>query len=104
MRPAARQGVEPPAEVKRIVEIVDKARTLVGPEEQVKLSQELYRIWAENLYEIGTVGLTPMVQGVVVTNTKFRNVPTTLGNDWPLRSPGNARTEQFDFNERCRVR
>jgi peptide/nickel transport system substrate-binding protein len=62
--------------MKRIVEIVDKART-VGPEEQVKLSQELYRIWAENLYEIGTVGLTPMVQGVVVTNTKFRNVPTS---------------------------
>ena len=82
----------------RIVEIVDKART-VGPEEQVKLSQELYRIWAENLYEIGTVGLTPMVQGVVVTNTKFRNVPTTLGNDWPLRSPGNARTEQFYFTK-----
>ncbi|HJQ58303.1 MAG TPA: ABC transporter substrate-binding protein [Vineibacter sp.] len=89
-----KEGAEPPPEVKRIVEIVDKART-VGPDEQVKLSQELYRIWADQVYEIGTVGLTPMVQGVVVTNTKFRNVPTTLGNDWPLRSPGNARTEQF---------
>lgn len=89
-----KEGAEPPPEMKRIVEIVDKART-VGPEEQVKLSQELYRIWADNLFEIGTVGLTPMVQGVVVTGAKFRNVPTTLGNDWPLRSPGNARTEQF---------
>jgi len=91
-----KDGVEPPPEMKRIVEIVDKART-VGPDEQVKLSQELYRIWADNLYEIGTVGLTPMVQGVVVANVKFRNVPVTLGNDWPLRSPGNARTEQFFF-------
>jgi len=91
-----KEGAEPSPEMKRIVEIVDKART-VGPEEQVKLSQELYRNWADNLYEIGTVGLTPMVQGVVVTNVKFRNVPTTLGNDWPLRSPGNARTEQFYF-------
>jgi glyoxylate reductase len=36
-------------------------------------------------------------RGVVVTNTKFRNVPTALGNDWPLRSPGNARPEQFFF-------
>ncbi|MCX7363550.1 MAG: ABC transporter substrate-binding protein, partial [Alphaproteobacteria bacterium] len=89
-----KEGAEPPPEMKRIVEIVDKART-VGPEEQVKVSQELYRNWADNVYEIGTVGLTPMVQGVVVTGTKFRNVPTTLGNDWPLRSPGNARTEQF---------
>ena len=32
-----KEGIEPPPEVKRIVEIVDKART-VGPEEQVKLS------------------------------------------------------------------
>ena len=68
-----------------------------GRDEQVKPAQELFRIWADNVFEIGTVGLTPMVQGVVVVNTKFRNVPTTLGNDWPLRSPGNARTEQFFF-------
>jgi peptide/nickel transport system substrate-binding protein len=38
-----------------------------------------------------------MVQGVVVANTKLRNLPTTLGNDWPLRTPGKARTEQFFF-------
>jgi peptide/nickel transport system substrate-binding protein len=91
-----KEGQEPTPEMKRIVEIVNTART-VGPAEQVKLSQELYRIWAENCFEIGTVGLTPMVQGVVVAGAKFRNVPSTLGNDWPLRSPGNARTEQFFF-------
>ena len=59
-----------------------------GPDGQVKAAQEIFRIWADNVYEIGTVGLTPMVQGVVVVNTRLRNVPTTLGNDWPLRSPG----------------
>jgi peptide/nickel transport system substrate-binding protein len=91
-----KEGMEPPAPIKKIMELVDTART-VGPDQQVKLAQEIFRIWADNLYEIGTVGLTPMVQGVVVANTRFRNVPTTLGNDWPLRSPGNARTEQFFF-------
>jgi len=91
-----KEGQEPTPEMKRIVEIVDKART-VPPDEQVKLSQELYRIWADNVFEIGTIGLTPMVQGVVVVNNRFRNVPTRMGNDWPLRSPGNARTEQFYF-------
>jgi len=90
------EGVEPPAPIKRIMEIVDQAKT-VGPEQQAKLAQELFRIWVDNLWEVGTIGLTPMVQGVVVANTRFRNVPTTLGNDWPLRSPGNARTEQFYF-------
>ena len=91
-----KEGMEPPAPIKRIMEIVDTART-VGPEQQIKLAQELFRIWADNLYEIGTVGLTPMVQGVVVAGARFRNVPSTLGNDWPLRSPGNARSEQFFF-------
>src|SRR5262249_378224 len=89
-----KEGMEPPAPIKRIMEIVDQAKT-VGQEQQVKLAQELFRIWVDNLYEVGTVGLTPMVQGVVVANARFRNVPTTLGNDWPLRSPGNARPEQF---------
>ena len=93
-----KEGAEPPPAMKRIVEIVDKART-AAPDEQVKLSQELYRIWAENLFEIGTIGLTPMVQGVVVAGTRFQNLPKTLGNDWPLRSPGNARTEQFFFTK-----
>jgi peptide/nickel transport system substrate-binding protein len=89
-----KEGMEPPAPIKKIMENVDTART-VGPEQQAKLAQEIFRIWADQVYEIGTVGLTPMVQGVVVTNTRFHNVPKTLGNDWPLRSPGNARTEQF---------
>ncbi|MBI1776915.1 MAG: ABC transporter substrate-binding protein [Proteobacteria bacterium] len=89
-----KEGVEPPPPVKRLLELVDLART-VGPDEQVKAAQELFRVWVDNLYEVGIIGLTPMVQGVVVANAKMRNIPTTLGNDWPLRSPGNARTEQF---------
>ena len=91
-----KEGEAPTPEIKRIMDIVDQART-VGPEEQAKLARELFRIWADNVFEIGTIGLTPMVQGVVVAAKNFRNLPTELGNDWPLRSPGNARTEQFFF-------
>jgi peptide/nickel transport system substrate-binding protein len=94
-----KDGVEPPAPIKRIMELIDTART-VGPEGQVKAAQELFRIWADNVYEIGTVGLTPMIQGVVVINNKFHNVPATIANDWPLRTPGNARSEQFFFASR----
>jgi peptide/nickel transport system substrate-binding protein len=91
-----KEGLEPPPPIKRITELVDTARR-VGPDGQVKAAQELFRIWADQVYEIGTVGLTPMIQGVVVVNSKFHNVPLTIGNDWPLRTPGNARTEQFFF-------
>jgi peptide/nickel transport system substrate-binding protein len=87
---------EIPGPLRDILKMIDKART-VGPDDQIKIARELFKVWADNVYEVGTVGLTPMVQGVVVLNNKFRNVPTTLGNDWPLRSPGNARTEQFFF-------
>ena len=94
-----KDGVEPPAPIKRIMALIDTART-VGPEGQVKAAQELFRIWADNVFEIGTVGLTPMIQGVVVINNKFHNVPATIANDWPLRTPGNARSEQFFFANR----
>ncbi len=91
-----KEGVEPIEPLKQIMQLIDTART-VGHDGQVKAAQELFRIWADNVFEIGTVGLTPMVQGVVVVNSKMHNVPTTIGNDWPLRTPGNARTEQFFF-------
>ena len=94
-----KEGVEPTPPIKRIMELVDTARR-VGPDGQTKAAQELFRIWADEVYEIGTVGLTPMIQGVVVVNSKFHNVPGTMGNDWPLRTPGNARTEQFFFAAR----
>ena len=57
----------------------------------------MFKIWADQVYEIGIVGLNPMIQGVVVVNNRMRNVPARLGNDWPLRTPGNARPEQFFF-------
>jgi peptide/nickel transport system substrate-binding protein len=91
-----KEGVEPTAPLKRLMQLVDTARA-TGRDGQIRAARELFQIWADNLYEIGTVGLTPMVQGVVVVNNKMHNVPTLLSNDWPLRTPGNARTEQFFF-------
>jgi peptide/nickel transport system substrate-binding protein len=93
-----KEGVEPTEPLKQIMQLIDTARR-VGRDGQIKAAQELFRIWADNVFEIGTVGLTPMVQGVVVVNSKMHNVPKTLANDWPLRTPGNARTEQFFFSK-----
>jgi peptide/nickel transport system substrate-binding protein len=92
------EGVEPTAEIARIVEIIDTGKR-VSAEEQVALAQELFNLWVEQAYELGTVGLTPLVQGVVVLNNNLMNVPTSLGNDWPLRTPGNANPEQFYFEQ-----
>jgi len=91
-----KDGVEPPAEAKRLVELIDRGKT-AKPDQQVKIAQEIFKLWVDNLFEIGTVGLTPLDQGVAVVSTRLHNVPQTLAKDWPLRTPGNARTEQFYF-------
>jgi peptide/nickel transport system substrate-binding protein len=91
-----KDGVEPPAEAKRLVELIDRGKT-AKPAQQVRIAQEIFKLWVDNLFEIGTVGLTPLDQGVAVVSTRLHNVPQTLAKDWPLRTPGNARTEQFFF-------
>jgi peptide/nickel transport system substrate-binding protein len=92
------KGMKPTPEIQRIMDIIDEAK-ISGRKRQIELAQELFRIWAENVWEIGTVGLTPMVQGVVVTNAKLKNVSAVAGNDWPLRTPGNTRPEQFYYTK-----
>ncbi len=95
---AGAEGLEPPDEIKKLVEIIDEAK-VSGPERQIELAQELFRHWADDVYQIGTVGLTPMVQGVVVANENLVNVPEVAGNDWPLRTPGDTRPEQYFFSQ-----
>ena len=90
------EGVEPPQEIADIVAIIDEAK-ISNRTRQIELAQELFQKWAEDVYQIGTVGLTPMVQGVLVVNDNLRNVPATAGNDWPLRTPGNTRPEQYFY-------
>lgn len=92
------EGLEPPDDIKRMVEIIDEAK-VSSPERQVELAQELFRLWVDSTYEIGTVGLTPMVQGVLVVNDNLMNVPEVAGNDWPLRTPGDTRPEQYFFTQ-----
>ncbi|MBA2665499.1 MAG: ABC transporter substrate-binding protein [Trueperaceae bacterium] len=89
-------GLEPTDEIKRMVEIIEEAKT-VGTDAQIVLAQELFEIVVDQLYSFGTVGLTPLVQGVLVVNEDLANVPESAGNDWPLRTPGNARPEQFFY-------
>ena len=91
-----KEGVEPPAEAKKIIELQDRAKT-VGPAEQIKIAQELFKLWVDNMFEIGTVGLTATDQGVAVVNVKLHNVPVSVTKDWPLRTPGNGRPEVWFF-------
>lgn len=92
-----KEGVEPPAPWQRIVELQDEAKA-AGPERQAEIAKEIFTIWVENLYDIGTVGLTAMDQGVAVVNKDLKNVPEDLTKDWALRTPGNGKPEMWFFD------
>lgn len=66
--------------------------------ERNELGKEIYRTIVENQYNIGIVGLSPMVQGVIVVNNDLKNVPDTAGNDWPLRTPNTGFPEQWYYD------
>ena len=91
-----KEGAEPPPEAKRIIELQDKAKS-VGPAQKAEIAKEIFRLWVDNMFEIGTVGLTATDQGVAVVNAKLHNVPVNLTKDWPLRTPGNGRPEVWFF-------
>jgi peptide/nickel transport system substrate-binding protein len=91
-----KEGVEPPPSAKRVVELQDSSKA-AGPAQKVEIAKEIFRIWVDNMYEIGVVGLTATDQGVAVVNSRLRNVPANLTKDWPLRTPGNGRPEVWFF-------
>ena len=93
-----KEGVEPPAPWKKIVELQDEAKS-AGPDRQAEIAKEINTIWVENLYDIGTIGLTAMDQGVAVVNKNLQNVPENLTKDWALRTPGNGKPETWFFSK-----
>ncbi|MBI5051854.1 MAG: hypothetical protein HZB52_01110, partial [Chloroflexi bacterium] len=95
-RTNGKEGVEPPAYIKEMIALIDHAKT-VGPADQAKDAQQIFKLWVDNMVEIGTVGLTAVDQGVVVVNAKMKNVPPNLTKDWPLRTPGNGRPETWFY-------
>ena len=66
--------------------------------ERNALGKEIYKTIVENQYNIGIVGLSPMVQGVIVRKNELKNVPDEAGNDWPLRTPNTGFPEQWYFS------
>jgi len=78
------------------LELFDKAKS-VPAEERKALGQEINKLMAENVWVIGTVGLSPAILGIVVKKNNVGNVPDSVVGSTPGQTPGNARPEQFYF-------
>jgi peptide/nickel transport system substrate-binding protein len=89
-----KQGVEPPDEMKKQQERWFTMQT-ANTADRIRLGKEINTSQGDNLWSIGTVGLTPVP---VVVSAKFGNVPDKLGLYAPdafFACP--ARTETWYF-------
>jgi peptide/nickel transport system substrate-binding protein len=89
-------GRKPPPELLKQLENFDKAKS-VPAEERRALGQEINKLMADNLWIIGTVGVSPALLGIVIRKNNMANVPESVVGSTPGQTPGNARPEQFFF-------
>jgi peptide/nickel transport system substrate-binding protein len=83
---------EPPAEVKRQMELYDQLIASGDAERQNELMAEILQMAADHFYYIG-ISTTPNDYAIVKNN--FRNVPDQMWGAWIYPNPGPVNPEQF---------
>jgi peptide/nickel transport system substrate-binding protein len=89
-------GTKPEGDLLRQLEDFEKAKG-VPAEERQALGQDINKLMAENVWIIGTVGVSPALLGIVIKKNTMANVPEHVVGSTPGQTPGNARPEQFYF-------
>jgi peptide/nickel transport system substrate-binding protein len=88
------QGMEPPPRMKQALEMFRKA-VGVPDEERIRLGKEIWKIIAEDVWHISTVGVSAAAAGVRVAKTNLGNVPARQLNTINVRTPASSRPETF---------
>ena len=89
-------GKEPPARVQQVMELWRKG--IGAPEaERIKIGKEIWKINAEEVFQIGVIGMGPAVYGIRIARTNLGNVPARVVNSSTVRSPSNALPQTFYF-------
>jgi peptide/nickel transport system substrate-binding protein len=91
-------GEEPTELFKEAMALYDQYRTTVDAEEQVEIGKQLVRLSTENLFTIGTVGMSP---ALVVAKNNFRNVimDPSFVSDWIIMAPGTQDPSHYYFSD-----
>lgn len=89
-------GEEPKGDIKKIYELWDKVKVTGDPTHRNRLFKEIINIHKRNIWIIGLVGELPQP---AIAKNNFRNVPDGIIWDDSVRSPKNARPEQFFFKK-----
>jgi peptide/nickel transport system substrate-binding protein len=91
-----KEGQEPPPKLKQALDMYRQAFG-VPDDERIRLGKEIWKIVIDEVWHIGTVGVSPASVGVRVVNTKLGNIPARQYNTINVRTPGTSRPEQFYF-------
>jgi len=85
-------GTEPVGDALELISIFDQIKVTIDPEARDKLTEEMLRIWAKNLWVAPTAGGYSLP---VIVKNSFRNVPENATLAYPFSSPGYLNPEQF---------
>ncbi|GAA5029076.1 ABC transporter substrate-binding protein [Actinopolymorpha pittospori] len=85
-------GMEPPAYAREQMDLYDRIKVTVDPDQQRELYMRILRIAQEQFYAIGLV--LPAV-GYNVVQDNLHNVPKSVPEAWLYPDPGPTRPEQF---------
>lgn len=92
-----RQGDEPPAEIKELMEVYDQILTTVSEKKIKELFGKIIAANEENLWVIGLVYEPP---DYYVATTNFHNLPKKDFQSWIYPNPGPVHPEQFFMTPR----
>lgn len=90
------KGEEPTPEIKQLYDIWEKIKMTNNPDEIKEYMKEITKIHRENIWNIGVCG---EATAPIIVSKKLRNVPEQLTSDDILRTPANARPQQFYFEQ-----
>lgn len=83
---------EPPAEVKRQMEIYDQIKSTGDAAEQIALMKELLAIAKDQFY---LISLTSAPPGYGIVKNNFHNVPAMMPGAWQYPTPAPTNPEQY---------
>lgn len=95
-RTGGRKGEEPPAPMRRALDLFGELKRTMDEEEQIRLFKEIIEINRQHLWAIGGVGAVPQI---FIVKNSFRNVPEVAVACWPLRTPGATAPECYAIDE-----
>jgi peptide/nickel transport system substrate-binding protein len=94
------QGVEPTGDLRTVIDVFTEATATIDQAAQDELAKEIFRINSRNLWSIGTIGGTPLEQGLVIVKNYFFNVPESTPdrhvlNEDSVHTPANCVPAQY---------